>query len=667
MLSVISETMNLLKYISSPDPQSSQLETTQRCFRNTVRVIQEAIQHASTGQTPILLSKTNISINLKQLGQVFSDKNHTTSLDFMLKSNCVDTLVTLSINDCPKGLLSELLLFLGNIIREMPIQRIVGVPIHRPLMKILWQIEKIVYVEECLQLIHALTSKIRMNPQLFHIFFYKMTYQVKQSLIKSMKNVKSLLAIKEDEWFCPLVVPLLLNLHQCSALGDVSRHALVDLLCITDSSLLDALTLQCWIKFLFNSDLSGQLYTSITSLWTKSTQLVTDLQNDQLPEDSLINCLLLIEQLERIPISLVVKLECLSASKEAFLFISRDIQQLVLNISNVANEVRLRKSVDLLAKIAIVLTSKADIEQYKAEYICISRVLGNEGDFSGDTPYSLDWKASLGRLFVEIVCIGTDIGKIEQLGDFKQSFEDVMELKLIQIPHHDLPTSYTLEMVQLYQKYISHSSVKCPVSTDKVEGILKILFSNLGFLQQSPIFIRYKYLLMVLVKNHCYSFISCMIPELNNTKIDYLQYQDHRDSCWHMLAEIGSELGESITSRLLNNYMRETVCLECRIYRCPTEQKLESNDFLMFICHSLESLEQKDHHNALILFSIANGLCLLDFKVSLFLFDHLFPICAKLLEIIKPLDVKNTFKRVVYESCLELIAIWRQKGHFYIQ
>ena len=660
--------MNLFGWVNSTfDPETVQLETTQRCYRNTVRVIQESIQLDSVGKPPLHLSDTNIIANLKHLGEVFVDKKQSNSLEYMLKSNGVDVLVSLAIYNVPKGVLGELLVFLGNVIRGMPVHRIVSVPIHRPLMKVLWQMEKITDKEPILQLIHALTSKIRTNPQLFHIFFYKMTNPIKQSLARSMKDVNAILTLKEDSWVCPLLKPLLLNLHLSSSLGDVSRHALVDLLCISHVRYLDSLTLSCWVNFLFSSDLSGFVYNGVKQLWLQSTQLVTDLQHNQLPDDALLNILLLVEQLMRMEINLELKLECLRGCKEAFFYCSRDMHHLINNFSDVANEVRLRKAIDLLSKIATVLTSKTSTSQLKAEFILISRINGIEGDFGGDDVYKMNWTASLGRLFVETLCCGTNILPLQQLGDFKQLFEDVMELQTIHIPNHSLPTPLILDILRCFEKHrhLYPPSTRCSTGQDDLDGILLLLFTKIEILQLSPLYIRWQYLLMLLIRNHGNSFVASYIPQATYKSYKFENYDKQRELCWRLLAEISSELSDELASKKLNEYLNEINIVDVEIYRRQGAAEFDENLFLNFVCNSLAAIHQEDHQTALVMFSIIAGLCQSDYKLADYLFSKILPICAELLGHVERIDNMNPFKKIVFESTLELIGIWRKRAYKY--
>eukprot|EP00835_Amoeboradix_gromovi_P000673 NODE_25_length_35605_cov_0.353461.p5 type:complete len:669 gc:universal NODE_25_length_35605_cov_0.353461:18295-20301(+) len=656
---------NILGWFSA-DKEEVLLDTTQRCYRNTVRVIQESIQLASVDKI-IRLKDTNIAVNLEQLSQVFSNKKRSQSIDYLLKANCVDIMGSLAIQDKPKGVLFEFLMFLGNIIREMPLVLISSFEIHQPIMRILWQIDKIPYKEPLLQLIHALTSKIRVNPRLFHIFFYKMSFQVKSSLAKSMKDVKSILMLKENEWVCPLMTPILLNIHTSNTLGDVARHALVDLLSISHLEHLDSMTLDCWIKFLFESDLGGFIYSGIVQQWRDSTQLVTDIQNDQLPPDALINILLLVEQLMRMKIRLEIKLECLRCCKEAFLHAAGDMVRLISEFSNVANEVRLRKCIDLTCKITTVLTSSTTTNQLKAEFIIISRLNGFHGDINGEDVYVFNWTGSLGRLFVESTCLGTKIPGILQIGDFKQSFTEVMDLQRIQIPSGPLPIPLIVDILTCFEKdrNLYPLSKLCNVRNAESLSILSVLFDNLNELQQSPIFIRYKYLLMLLIRNHGTSFVVSYIPESSKKTYDFNQYNKQRELCWLLLAELSGELTESVASASLDRYMNETQTTEVEIFRSDGVATFDDNLFLDFIFTSLASIHEDDHQNALIILSIISGLCNTDYKLADYIFNRVLPICAELLMSVKLMNKNHPFKKIVIDSTFELLSIWRKRGFMY--
>eukprot|EP00834_Sanchytrium_tribonematis_P001275 NODE_30_length_37342_cov_0.449507.p2 type:complete len:670 gc:universal NODE_30_length_37342_cov_0.449507:8984-6975(-) len=661
---------DLLGWINTKtNSEEMDFQTVQRCFRNTVRVIQENIHLESLKQPVAKIQNTNIIVNFKHIGEIFCSKKTTQAIDYLLKANAIDVLTTLAVYDIPQGTLSEFLIFLGNIIRSMPVSRVTSVQVHSPLMKILWQVDQIQYKQPLLQLIHALTSKIRTNPNLFHIFFYKMSNQLKQGLAKNSKTLATLSSINENEWVCPLLSPLLTYINLSTSLGDVARHALVDLVSISSTQYLDELSLKSWIEYLFKSDLGGYLYQGIIQLWAASTQLMPNIDEEQLPEDSLINILLLIEQITRLPIKLDIKLECLRCSREAFINCCRDLQHLITNFQDVSCEVRLRKGLDLLSKIASVLTSKTTPEQFKAEYIIISRLNGWQGDFGGDNQYRLEWSGCLGRLFVEVLCCGTYIPELMQKGDFTQTFEDVMDLNTIHIPLESLPIPMILDLLKVFDKNRTSypESKRCTSWTDASTGVIRFLFENVDKLQVSPVFLRYQYLLMLVIRNHNISFVTSFIPESTCLEFVYTSYDIQRELCWRLLAEISTELTDSLASRMLDVYLNDCSMPEIKIYRGEGSSDFQDNAFIAFIIDNLESVHQDDFQTALISISIVTGLCKSDFKLASYLFTKILPIFAHLLQSVRQIDIKHPFKRLVFESTLELLGVWRKRAYKYVE
>ena len=608
------------------------LQTTQVCYRNTVRSIQELIQLKSNGilQNPSL-KDTNLISNFKQLESVINFPN---CLEYLLTHNSFDTLTTLCLSDCPSGLLNEFLIFLSNCINLLPTHHIISASIHRPLMRLLPIASNTINI---LYLIHALTNKIKSNPHLFHIFFYNHT--------------------------CLLLNPLLIHLHSNQNVGDVSRHALVDLFSITTPSLLDPTTLESWLAYINKSNTTSILCNAIELQFNAATQLVMDLENELLPEDALINILLLVEQLMRMDIVLQLKLILLRGCCSAFIKATIHLQHMINNFSDVANEVRLRRGIDLLCKIATILTSKTHIRQYKGEYSLLSRIKGKrEGDYSGDSVHVLDWTGSLGRLFAEVLGIGNRTMFISEMGDFKGgALHDILGLQTIQIPDHGLPMPFIVDLLRITETVTDEPQQQVTMDVEVV-GLLQTLFEKINLLQTSPIFLRYKYLLMLLIKNHGDTFVMCCFNLKRYYK--YEQYEQQRQKTWQLMGDIVEEMDD--VEDILNEYMNELNGVEEKeMYRVEGDMGFEAHVMLGFVLDQLSAIQQGDYQNALVIFSMVGGLLKCDYKLADYLFNLVLPKCGELLNKVKKMDVKNPFKRLIIESTLEIIAIWRKRAFKY--